>query len=74
MFMFFMRQVSTKCYSGDQIKVDEMGGTCSKYGAKDKGMQVFFLWGKLRVGSGFEYLDVNRKTVLKYTLKTYLDG
>jgi hypothetical protein len=41
--------------------VDEMGGTCDKYGAK-KGCAGFW-WGNLREGSGFEDLDINRRTI-----------
>jgi len=36
----------TKYYCGDQIKEDEMGGTCSNHGGDEKCIRFFFFTGK----------------------------
>jgi hypothetical protein len=62
----------TKYYSGDIVKKNKMGGTCSMYGGQERWVQGFG-GGKVRGRDHLEDLGVDRKIVLKWIFKKW-DG
>jgi hypothetical protein len=54
----------TKCYSGDQIKKNNMGGACSLCGKQERCIQGFW-WVDLRERSQFEELGLVWRVILK---------
>jgi hypothetical protein len=59
----------SKYYSDDQIKKNEMGGSCSIHERK-KEVHTGFGWGGLMEKDHLEDLSVGRRTILKRIFKT----
>jgi hypothetical protein len=57
----------TRYYSGDQIKKNEMGGTCSTYGDRTGAYMVW--WGNLRKRDHLEDQGLDGRIILKWILK-----
>jgi len=55
----FMNLTPTKCYYCDQMKRNEMGGTCGTYGGRRRAYR--FWWGSLREREYFEDLGIEGK-------------
>ena len=54
----------TKYYLGDQIKKNELSGTCSMYGRHKRCIKGFW-WGNLRENDHLEDLDIKWRIILK---------
>jgi hypothetical protein len=59
------------CYSGDQIKKNEMVGACDTYLRGEVHTGVW--WGELRARDHLENTDVDGTVILKWILKKW-DG
>ena len=60
--------VLTKCYSGEQIKKNEMGGACGM--RMDTGeVHTGFWWGDLMERHNLEDLDADGSVILKFISK-----
>jgi hypothetical protein len=51
------------CSPGDQIKEDEVGGSCGMCGKR--GMHAGFWWRNLKRRANLEDLGIDRKVILK---------
>ena len=55
----------TKCYSGDRIKKNEMGGARSTYGGRG-GVHTEFWWRNMTETDHFEYVSVDGRVILNF--------
>jgi hypothetical protein len=63
----FIIVLLTKCYSGNQIEKNEMGGACSTYEGKE--MHTGFWWGDLRAVNHLGDPGIDGRIILKCIFK-----
>jgi len=64
-----LQHILKEIYSGDQIKKNEMGGTCSTYGKGE--LLTKFWWGNLMERDHLENMGVDGSIILKWIFRKF---